>query len=72
MFNKRKEHIFSIRLNKGKLDSILKKLIKIKDMVNICSYNNFLSYKDVKNNHLNNLEDNYYFSLKRLFRQYQI
>jgi hypothetical protein len=72
MFNKRKEHIFSIRLNKGKLDSILKKLIKIKDVVNICSYNNFLSYKDVKNNHLNNLEDNYYFSLKRLFRQYQI
>ena len=68
MFIKQKKHIFYIRLNK--VSYFLKKLFMINYMDNLCNYNSSLSYKYDRYLHSNNLEDQYYFSLKRLYRLY--
>jgi hypothetical protein len=72
MFDKIKEHIFFIILNKGKVSLNLKKLIKLKYMNELPDYNNSISSTNVKFNLLNNQEDYYYYDLKRFFQQYQI
>jgi hypothetical protein len=44
MFDKIKEHIFFIILNKGKVSLNLKKLIKLKYMNELPDYNNSISF----------------------------